>query len=164
MKKVVSVFLVLLLSLGIFAACGGSEALTKETLVGTWEGDCSMQEVFGDLKVDIEIEFKDDDTLTLTMDTDSVKEVLESLYNDEEFLQENLNMTKEQFDAMLSESNLTMDQMVQTALSAIDIVTEYDYSFEGGKLSIDDENAPYTYENGTLTITYQGEEMKLTRK
>lgn len=185
--------LVLVLSM-VFAGCGADP---KAELVGKWEGELDatdgIKELFlasaGDMAEYIEVErfalkltmeFREDDTCTMSIDPDALQEAFSTMVNSmgtgmtayfEQLIEENgLDMT---VDEVLEASGLgTMDEMLDTLLESAmaeikpeDLVQDGKYIIKNGTLFIsDDMNAEYkaedasayTIENGKLTFLLGG--------
>lgn len=185
--------LVLVLSM-VFAGCGADP---KAELVGKWEGELDatdgIKELFlasaGDMAEYIEVErfalkltmeFREDDTCTMSIDPDALQEAFSSMVKSmgagmtayfEQLIEENgLDMT---VDELLEASGMgtmdeTLDTLLESAMAEIkpeDLVQDGKYIIKNGTLFIsDDMNAEYkaedasayTIENGKLTFLLGG--------
>lgn len=185
--------LVMVLSM-VFAGCGADP---KAELVGKWEGELDatdgIKNLFlasaGDMAEYIEVErfalkltmeFREDDTCTMSIDPDALQEAFSSMVKSmgagmtayfEQLIEENeLDMT---VDELLEASGMgtmdeTLDMLLESAMAEIkpeDLVQDGKYIIKNGTLFIsDDMNAEYkaedasayTIENGKLTFRLGG--------
>ena len=91
MKKLFAVLLTLAILLGL-AACGNSGDSAKPTIVGTWKGSMNMGAVL-EMALQMEIDepiscsmiytFKEDGTTSVSVDEDSLADMMEALTNGE---------------------------------------------------------------------------------
>ena len=140
MKKITAFLLTLVLALSL-TACGSSES---RQLVGTWQCvvditaqmDTEMSDALDSeyasevpMQMYLTTVFNDDGTFTMDMDADAttvsftayiqaLKPVIVELSYQEA---EKQGMTREEYDKVLAESDLTVDSLVDSVLSAFDV-------------------------------------------
>lgn len=178
MKKLTAFLLALVLALGL-TACGSNES---KQLVGTWQ--CTVDiteqvdaEISGALDAEYTSEvpmqmfltaaFNDDGTFTLAVDTTATAAsftayiqamkpaIVELCYQEAE----KQGMTREEYDKALEASDLTVEGLVDTILSALDpaallgaigdsSITGY-YKLTGGRLYLSQRSGSFTEEDST---------------
>lgn len=188
MKKITAFLLALVLALSL-TACGSSES---RQLVGTWQCvvditaqmDTEMSDALDSeyasevpMQMYLTTVFNDDGTFTMGMDADAttvsftayiqaLKPVIVELSYQEA---EKQGMTREEYDKVLAESDLTVDSLVDSVLSAFDVsallgdiggdITAGRYKAEKGRLYLSEngssfkaeESVGYTLSGGTMT-------------
>lgn len=188
MKKISAFLLALVLALSL-TACGSNES---RQLVGTWQCvvditaqmDTEMSDALDSeyasevpMQMYLTTVFNDDGTFTMGMDTNAttvsftayiqaLKPVIVELSYQEA---EKQGMTREEYDKVLAESDLTVDSLVDSVLSAFDVsallggiggdITSGSYKAEKGRLYLSEsgsgfkaeESMGYTLSGGTMT-------------
>ena len=189
------------LALGLtltLAACGGNDP--KEDLVGAWSGQVDMMdqvvegmnltapEIAQELEMEafnltLEMEFRDDNTYTMTVDQDKLDESIEELiqktvdatldYLEQELKDQGItNMTVDEALAQSDMDRESFTQLMRDSLSQLSttvaegIQTEGQYRWEDGQLytsdSVDaepgsDDPLPCTLDGDTMTMDFGDE-------
>ena len=188
MKKITAFLLTLVMALSL-TACGSSES---KQLVGTWQCvvditaqmDTEMSDALDSeyasevpMQMYLSAVFNDDGTFTMSMDAEataasftayiqSLKPVIVELSYQEA---EKQGMSREEYDKALAESDLTVDGLVDSILSAFDVsallgdvgsdVTAGSYKAEKGRLYLSEsgsgfkaeESVGYSLSGSTMT-------------
>lgn len=190
MKKIVSLALVLVMVVAMFAGCAAS-ATDQEKLVGTWKGELDMTEAIMEqasealegleldsFKVTVVFTFKQDGTYTMNLDKASVEAAFENMVGSlEGFMTEMMEgMAQEagmSLEDLLAMSGMTMDDMmamVTESLEEQDLVgeliedskSEGKYKADGGKLFLSDGLDYEIDENVYDTYNLDGDVLTLT--
>ena len=188
MKKITAFLLTLVMALSL-AACGSSES---KQLVGTWQcvvditaqmdteiSDALDSEYASEVPMQMYLSavFNDDGTFTMSMDTEATTAsftayiqalrpvIVELSYQEAE----KQGMSREEYDKALAESDLTVDGLVDSVLSAFDVrallgdiggdLTAGRHKAETGRLYLSEngssfkaeESVGYTLSGGTMT-------------
>lgn len=175
MKKITAFLLTLVMALSL-TACGSSES---KQLVGTWQcvvditaqmdteiSDALDSEYASEVPMQMYLSavFNDDGTFTMSMDTEAtaasftayiqaLKPVIVELSYQEA---EKQGMSREEYDKALAESDLTVDGLVDSVLSAFDVsallgdvgsdVTAGSYKAEKGRLYLSESGSGFKAE------------------
>lgn len=185
MAKFLSVMLVLVMLVSL-TACSGDQ----EKMVGTWEAELEMADVFNESMGDAEeaeflavdsfsfkmvLTFTEEGTYTMSADEDSVVAAMEGLKEDlkvgmEEYLvyimaQEGLEMS---IDEIMEMMGITMDELIDSVVTQelIDemvsvMATEGNYRAEDGKLYLSDGVENVVDMTAYETYTLEGDTLTL---
>ena len=175
MKKITAFLLALVMALSL-TACGSSES---KQLVGTWQCvvditaqmDTEMSDALDSeyasevpMQMYLSAVFNDDGTFTMSMDTEATTAsftayiqalrpvIVELSYQEAE----KQGMSREEYDKALAESDLTVDGLVDSVLSAFDVsallgdvgsdVTAGSYKAEKGRLYLSESGSGFKAE------------------
>lgn len=184
------------LALGLtltLAACGGSDP--KEDLVGAWSGQVDVMdqvvegmrvtapEIADELELEnfyipLEMEFREDDTYTLTVDQEKLDESMDAL------IQKSVDATMVYMEQMLKEQGITdmpvdealaqsgMDresftQLMRDSLSQLSssvvqqIQTEGQYRLEGNQMYTSDDKDTEPGSDGATPYTLDGDKLNM---
>ena len=150
MKKLFAVLLTLVMLLGL-AACGSSGSAAKPTIVGTWKGSMDMAAVL-EMVLQTEIDepiscgvsytFKEDGTISTTVDEDSLADMMEALTDVVIGMMGEMFGEEFDFDAMLAEEGMTEEEFREQIMASVNVeemlgnmrVEKGYYKYEDGKL------------------------------
>ena len=184
------------LALGLtltLAACGGNDP--KEDLVGAWSGQVDVMdqvvegmrvtapEIADELELEnfyipLEMEFREDDTYTLTVDQEKLDESMDAL------IQKSVDATLVYMEQMLKEqgiTNMTVDealaqsgmdresftQLMRDSLSQLSssvvqqIQTEGQYRLEGNQMYTSDDKDTEPGSDGATPYTLDGDKLNM---
>ena len=150
MKKLFAVLLTLAMLLGL-AACGNSGDSAKPTIVGTWKGSMDMGAVL-EMALQMEIDepiscsmiytFKEDGTISTTVDEDSLADMKETLTDVVIGMMGEMFGEEFDFEAMLEEEGMTEEEFREQIMASMNLEDMM------GNMSV--ENGYYKYEDGKL--------------
>lgn len=184
------------LALGLtltLAACGGNDP--KEDLVGAWSGQVDVMdqvvegmnltapEIADELELEnfyipLEMEFRDDNTYTMTVDQDKLDESIEALiqktvdatlvYLEQELKDQGItNMTVDEALAQSGMDRESFTQLMRDSLSQLSssvvqqIQTEGQYRLEGNQMYTSDDKDTEPGSDGATPYTLDGDKLNM---
>lgn len=184
------------LALGLtltLAACGGNDS--KEDLVGTWSGQVDVMdqvvegmrvtapEIADELELEnfyipLEMEFRDDNTYTMTVDQEKLDESMDALiqktvdatlvYLEQELKDQGItNMTVDEALAQSGMDRESFTQLMRDSLSQLSssvvqqIQTEGQYRLEGNQMYTSDDKDTEPGSDGATPYTLDGDKLNM---
>jgi hypothetical protein len=164
MKKLFAILLTLAMLLGL-AACGSSGSAAKPTIVGTWKGSMDMGAVL-EMALQMEIDepiscsmiytFKEDGTISTTVDEDSLADMKETLTDVVIGMMGEMFGEEFDFEAMLEEEGMTEEEFREQIMASMNLEDMM------GNMSV--ENGYYRYEDGKLYNAAEKEDLENPEK
>ena len=162
MKKSILFLLVFaLLTFGL-AACSAPEELNRTTILATWEGQMSLEDVLGvDVSVPVTFQFTEGGVLKMGMEMEDVLDAVKKLLEEGDAETGIMGISKAQLDQMAALSGKTVDELLEDTFGTIASTYSYPYLFDGTNLTINNNKVPYTYADGILVLTMGEQELQL---